>query len=1124
MKRKWEKFLISLLLSITSIICVLPLGISQSVEAAGANIEKVSDPDTSMSYTSYFGEDESTEYEGRIWTDKTVFTENATFHEGNGSSNVTVQNDADFLVAYSAMSSTSTGNLTVSSPLDVVFVVDISGSMVRGPTEKYDGSREYNRLHFVVEALNESIEYLMNANEYNRVAIMTFSSTAGPDPILPLSRYSKSQTTEKYVWIENPDHNYVTDPGEMVRLISDHGYAETNSYKATNIQCGMYEGMKLLLDEKSTFVTVGEGEDEEVVPRIPTTVLFSDGNPTVSSNSESWWEPENNYLNGDGRTANGYSGNGIKAIFTAAYMKQRVSEHYSVQSRVYTIGTCIDVLKEEAIGDGTWNPESANEGAGQAYNLAIATLDPNFALNNQDAAMNNTIMSARQKYIAGFNPVLTVSAGTGYTDGNGAYETPKEYTVTQAPMSFEFNISSMHYSDGYFNAIDADEVLKAFSDAMMEVQYSTGNSPTQIKSSDLTTDGYLVYSDPIGEYMDVKDIKAIIYNGKAYTEKEKKNTENKTQYVFSGNVRTSISGTVSLEKLIIEVERTESGGVVKENVVIKVPAALIPLRINKIKLDEDKRVTENSCTDAVPIRILYTVGLQDGVLNAEGEVTSKVSEEYIESHTDSSTGKVFFNSNLYEGNSCQDYSGASRTAGNANVQFTPARNNPYYRIMSDTTFYLDENFVMLAGINDEKMYYCKSFFEDRNLIKKAVVHEKKHADGMTVSGKSTDVAYAAAGTFTNAFLKSTDEQKSSNITNTAENVWVSQKKSNEILHKIYLGNNGKLMAGEETHSILIRKHVEDESGVGIPEDAEFTVKIKFKDYAGKTIECVKGNEPINLTFDSNDVAEITIKDSEKIEISGLKKGLEFEIKEDTEKNPDGFSFDRVTCTADMGNVNGETVTGVIGTGNPVIDIYNKYLKTGSVTVVKKDNEDNPLEGAGFTVFDSAGKEVESEKKTVLSKRVTFTSSQSGYDAEANRIEVAGKSYIVHKDQSNRLFYYSILSAEERGQYFAGSFSGTVDAVAEFSGLQINEKYTLKETSPPEGYISNQESIDFTLTDISSEKFDVTYTVINRKLELPAAGGDGPGIFALCGLLVFLGAASVLIMRLKQKYHISDISR
>ena len=69
----------------------------------------------------------STENVGRIWTDKTVQTDDITLSP----SDITVNKDsnADFLVGLSALSSTSNLTSTSSKPLDIVLVLDTSGSM-----------------------------------------------------------------------------------------------------------------------------------------------------------------------------------------------------------------------------------------------------------------------------------------------------------------------------------------------------------------------------------------------------------------------------------------------------------------------------------------------------------------------------------------------------------------------------------------------------------------------------------------------------------------------------------------------------------------------------------------------------------------------------------------------------------------------------------------------------------------------------------------------------------------------------------------------------------------------------------------------------------------------------------
>lgn len=69
----------------------------------------------------------SSENIGRIWVDKSVFTGDATVPLGN--TPVPKTEGADFLVGLSALSSASSELKTTSAPLDIVMVLDVSGSM-----------------------------------------------------------------------------------------------------------------------------------------------------------------------------------------------------------------------------------------------------------------------------------------------------------------------------------------------------------------------------------------------------------------------------------------------------------------------------------------------------------------------------------------------------------------------------------------------------------------------------------------------------------------------------------------------------------------------------------------------------------------------------------------------------------------------------------------------------------------------------------------------------------------------------------------------------------------------------------------------------------------------------------
>ena len=89
--RKIGAAAIASMLVVAMVIGLIP---SETVEAA-----KVSDYSTDTKYTESLGDNASTEYSGRIWSDKSVYSEKATFDlytpEGAEQKTVTVEKDED---------------------------------------------------------------------------------------------------------------------------------------------------------------------------------------------------------------------------------------------------------------------------------------------------------------------------------------------------------------------------------------------------------------------------------------------------------------------------------------------------------------------------------------------------------------------------------------------------------------------------------------------------------------------------------------------------------------------------------------------------------------------------------------------------------------------------------------------------------------------------------------------------------------------------------------------------------------------------------------------------------------------------------------------------------------------
>ena len=161
------------------VIGLMPQGSVYALE------DKQSDGNTTTTYTNSLGDNASTQYAGRVWTDKTVYDGNATFTEDVGE--VTIKNDSDFLVAYSALASSQSISGQTQVPVDVVFVIDLSGSMSNASSGMDNGK---SRIANTVDAVNNSIDELMAMNPYIRVGVVGYSSTA--TTLLPLDRYTKN--------------------------------------------------------------------------------------------------------------------------------------------------------------------------------------------------------------------------------------------------------------------------------------------------------------------------------------------------------------------------------------------------------------------------------------------------------------------------------------------------------------------------------------------------------------------------------------------------------------------------------------------------------------------------------------------------------------------------------------------------------------------------------------------------------------------------------------------------------------------------------------------------------------------------------------------------------------------
>lgn len=809
--------------------------------------EKTSDGNTTGSYAQNLGDNSSTRYAGRVWTDKTVYTKDATFSGDVG--NVTVKNDSDFLVAYSALATTQNITGKSSVPVDVVFVIDNSNSM------DAELNNQQTRLEATVAAVNTSIAAVMDSHPDSRVAVVVYGSSA--HTLLPLGHYDPM-----------PSGNYISVSGNYTgnnssytdfHAVPNHTLNMEGSERGTNIHMGVDAGMDIL----KSATDIGEGASKHV----PALILLSDGAATYAG-SGNWWDPSGSQGIGSEASVT-FS---LETAMHAQYQKQLVNNHYGVEAdadtacQIYTIGMGIEQL------------------SGSQRNIARLALNPGtYITENNDEA--NAMENAWNSYLRGQNPTMEYPSGTIL----GWITTYSDYTFHHPGSG---DISTIAYNDGYYSAENADDVANVFDDITSDIVSSSAQAPTQIEGGDPLKSGYLTYTDPIGEYMEVKDIKSIIYGGQEFTQKSSSTSGNTTTYTFTGDkIESPVYGELDVSLIEITVTKDDDGN---ETLTVKIPAAAIPLRVNTVDIAENGAIT-NTNNNAYPARILYTVGAREGV---NLDTLEGVSDDYISANMTEDGKNVNFYSNKYSGNTQND-----KTVGDAKVTFTAAETNPFFYVQEDTPLYTAENTNSPATSvqNDDTLYYFQITYYEGN--QEVTTWVSRPGSTFYVNGSSENTltnvdgqANIKQGAPRLGYLTDFAQAKSENTTNTAEQVFHPVYDGNGQF-TVYLGNNGVLKA-DAPKSLTVEKDVTAGEGLTAP-DADFTFEVTIAskaDATGKAILTDVDGQTTDkeLTFDADGKATFTLKDGQSMEILNVGEGVEYTVKETN--LPAGFTSDQADNT------------------------------------------------------------------------------------------------------------------------------------------------------------------------------------------------------------------------------------
>lgn len=670
-----------------------------------------------------------------------------------------------------------------------------------------EAAKAASRLNAMVTALNHAVDVLVQANTENRVGVVVFNGSAKTLLNLKKAKDIQAQVSDgEYFTITAFTLKSKTgnDKQEADAIVTCNINGETASTDGgTNIQAGLYEGMQMLQTVTDTTCTIG-GKD---YTRAPNLILMSDGAPTTFSSandavyyakdatetttgkitrktdlsqkdthkdveSGSWWDDlYTDDAIGAGDNDNPDSADGFMALLTAAYGKQAVTEKYypnatgGESAKVYTIGFSTD-----------WQTAGMVE-------MANLVLDPASHLGNGTNEAIKEVEAAWQNYQNGSTATASAPIGSG--------SNTRKYTYHVAKA--DKTISSLNYTDHYYKAENTEALDNAF-DAIVSEIVKGAKLPTQVTGSP-TSDGYLTYTDPLGAYMEVDSVKAILWNGELFTDPDPQDDGNGTvTYTFHGEIDSpAYTQTNDVSEIIIRVTTAQDGS---ETLTVRIPAAAIPLRVNKLSIHGNS--VQNTSQEAYPVRIIYGVSVRSDLLTADGRLdTSKVDAAYLAAHT-GTDGRVAFYSNAYAGNTDAGFADSQfgmGTVGDACVTFTPALDNPFYYMQEDTFLYTDD--ALTAQVQQDKLdpdttYYFQIAYYEGNQEKKAVIARKgSEFAADNIKQDTNHNTYVEAGAPRLGHLNSFVQPKAANNpTDTADNAYYPTYTGADGVFKVYLGNNG----------------------------------------------------------------------------------------------------------------------------------------------------------------------------------------------------------------------------------------------------------------------------------------------------------------------------------------------
>ncbi len=486
--------------SLPQTIAMAAAGDTGSVETVNSG-SKVADPSTLHGWKQFFGTDFfDTANAGGVWADKSVFESVEDFKSAQADGENITQNSAyraleiednNFLVALSGIAANKEIIGYSAIPTDTVFILDLSQSM--------DNS---SYIPTMVRAANSAIAELMKLNSHNRISVILYSGRSSQGTsnlshatvLLPLDRYTTASDGKYITYSGNNNDTTVSVDGDLRNSKNNPVSKSKQTVGGTYIQSGLYlaaEEFKKAYENGTT--EIGSGLIQGGTKRIPIITLMSDGQPTVATDQYSTFERtsgnNNNRVYGVSNYGDGTSSSDTITFLTqltAKWLKDSAAKWYGNEALFYTL----------------WL-KGAND------NNTNATLQPETSDDDLDDWWKSFLAAESGK---------TVTFGTG---NNGRFTVTRDSVIDQIEQN-EQNYqekwqAAQNYVDESFNATNSTDFEKAFEKIVAEIILQSQYYPTLVELGDQESSGYIIVEDPIGKFMEVKEIEGILIGGHLFT-------------------------------------------------------------------------------------------------------------------------------------------------------------------------------------------------------------------------------------------------------------------------------------------------------------------------------------------------------------------------------------------------------------------------------------------------------------------------------------------------------------------------------------------------------------------------------------------------------------------------------